>query len=78
MPPRITIRYLLTSSGLGFCCPWAGLMANRAISSEVLATRLGVSGRAVRYQYDSIASGDLKCEHCRNCMKGALDARKKL
>lgn len=71
---RQSIRTLLTS-GLGFCCPWAGLEANRSVSSEMLGTRLGVSGRAVRYQWEAVVSGDLRCENCRGCMKAKLEER---
>lgn len=72
--PKLNIRDLLTR-GLGFCCPWAALEANRHISSEMLGRRIGVSGRAVRYVWESVSVGETKCEHCRNCMKGKLDAR---
>lgn len=65
----------MLTRGLGFCCPYAGLEANRKISCAVLGTRLGVSGRAIRYRYDALASGDIRCERNRNCMKGKLDAR---
>lgn len=71
---RQSVRELL-SRGLGFCCPWAALEANRHISSEVLGARLGVSGRAIRYAWEDISKGGMKCEHCRNCMKEKLDAR---
>ena len=73
----MAINDLLTR-GLGFCCPYAGLEANREISCELLGTRLGVSGRAVRYKYEALASGEIRCERNPNCMKGRLDARKKL
>lgn len=75
--PKIAINDLLTR-GLGFCCPYAGLEANREISCELLGVRLGVSGRAVRYKYAALAEGDLRCERNANCMRGKLDARKRL
>jgi hypothetical protein len=74
---KISIDALLTR-GLGFCCPYAGLESNRKISCELLGVRLGVSGRAVRYKYESLASGEIRCERNANCMKGRLDARKRL
>jgi hypothetical protein len=71
---KLTIRELLTRD-LGFCCPWAGLTANRKISSDMLGTRLGVSGRSVRYQWDKVVSGETKCEHRKDCMKQILERR---
>lgn len=79
MTTRTSIREMLTRD-LGFCCPWAALEANREHSSNVLADRLGVSGRAIRYQWDKVVSGETKCERRSTCMKGKLDAnaRKKV
>lgn len=77
MAAKISIREMLTRD-LGFCCPWAALEANRENSSNVLADRLGVSGRAIRYQWDKVASGETKCEHRSDCMKGKLHARTKV
>ena len=74
MSAKTSIDSLLTR-GLGFCCPWAGLEANRKVSSEILGVRLGVSGRAIRYRYDAVACGDIRCERNANCMRGKLDAR---
>jgi hypothetical protein len=71
---KISIDQLLTR-GLGFCCPYAGLEANRAIPCATLGTRLGVSGRAVRYKYAALAEGEIRCEHNRTCMKEKLHAR---
>lgn len=68
---KISVDQMLTR-GMGFCCPWAGLEANRKVSSELLGVRLGVSGRAIRYRYDAVASGDLRCENNRTCMKGKI------
>ena len=74
MTVKISVDQMLTR-GLGFCCPYAGLEANRAISCAMLGLRLGVSGRAIRYRYDAVASGDLRCERNKTCMKEKLDAR---
>jgi len=71
---KISVDQMLTR-GLGFCCPYAGLEANRAISCATLGTRLGVSGRAIQYKYEALASGEIRCERNRGCMKGKLDAR---
>lgn len=70
---KITVDQLLTRS-LGFCCPYAGLEANRTISCELLGARLGVSGRALRYKYEALAEGEIRCENNRQCMKGKLHA----
>jgi hypothetical protein len=72
--PKTSVDQLLTR-GLGFCCPYAGLEANRKISCALLGVRLGVSGRAVRYKYEALAAGEIRCEHNRNCMKERLHAR---
>lgn len=79
MPIRLSIREMLTRD-LGFCCPWAALEANREHSSNILADRLGVSGRAIRYQWDKVVSGETKCEHRSDCMKEKIsaNARKKV
>ena len=74
---KTSINDLLTR-GLGFCCPYAGLEANREISCELLGARLGVSGRAIRYKYEALADGTIRCEHVKPCMKDKLNARKKL
>jgi hypothetical protein len=65
----------MLTRGLGFCCPYAGLEANRGVSCALLGVRLGVSGRAIRYKYAALAEGEIRCEHNRHCMKGKLDAR---
>lgn len=75
MPTKTSIDSLLTR-GLGFCCPWAGLEANKTISSEILGIRLGVSGRAIRYRYELVVEGSLRCECNPTCMKEKLRARK--
>lgn len=65
----------MLTRNLGFCCQYAGLEANRRVSSPLLAARLGVSDRAIRYKYESLAEGSIRCEGCLNCMKGKLHAR---
>lgn len=72
--PKTSINDLLTR-GLGFCCPYAGLEANRKVSCAMLGVRLGVSGRAVRYKYVALAAGEIRCERNKTCMKEKLRAR---
>lgn len=74
---KTSISDLLTRTGLGFCCPYAGLEANRAVPTGLLAARLGVSARAIRYHYSSLADGGVRCEHLKNCMKERLCPRPK-
>lgn len=65
----------MLTRNLGFCCQYAGLEANRRVSGVLLAARLGVSDRAIRYKYESLADGTIRCENCSTCMKEKLHAR---
>lgn len=68
---RITLRNLITSpDGLGYCCLW--FFFKRYKSTSLIATRLGVSERAVRYAKASVTNGNEGCVGCANCMKGLL------
>lgn len=62
---------------LGFCCTWAGLKANKDVSSELLGLRLGCTGRAIRYCRAALDSGDVRCQHYRDCLKEKIDAKTK-
>lgn len=65
---KITVRLLLTAphpSGLGYCCPW--LFFRHFKQTGLIALRLGVTDRAVRY-----AKAEARCASCEgkaNCMK---------
>ena len=71
MPPppmtRQTLKLLITE-GLGYCCEFAFFKLHKRTS--LIADRLGVSDRAVRYHKMAFKQGDLKCEACKKCLKG--------
>lgn len=64
---RQTVKRLIVE-GLGYCCPWRFFSAYR--QTAVIAARLGVSDRAIRYQKADFKSGRMRCEGCSNCLKG--------
>lgn len=69
---RQTIKLLVTE-GLGYCCLWAffRLFPSRRETS-LIADRLGVSDRAVRYARNNAG----KCEKCKNCLFSTIARRK--
>jgi len=69
MPKRILIKDLITS-GLKYCCPYGFFKMHKR--TGLIAARLGVTERAVRYWKMAFKQGDLKCEGCKNCLKGRL------
>lgn len=71
---KITIKSLVTK-GLGYCCEAAFFRAIK--QTGAIATRLGVSDRAVRYRKELFNEGKIACEHCPNCMDARLTRLKK-
>jgi hypothetical protein len=69
MPKRILIRDLITS-GLNYCCPYAFFRKNKR--TGLIAARLGVTDRAVRYWKMAFKDNCLSCEKRENCLKGRL------
>ena len=71
MTERITIKKLVTSKdGLGYCCLFCFFKCHKR--TGLIAERLGVTDRAVRYWKMAFKQGDLKCERCPGCLKGRL------
>ena len=66
-----TISSLVTSPALGFCCEWAFLTVYRG-KPTLIATRLGVSKRAVVYRFRLLANGKLVCPHKKSCLASRL------
>jgi hypothetical protein len=62
---RGTIHHLITS-GLGYCCPWMFFHLFR--KTGVIAARLGVTERAVRYAKKRVKEGEWVCEGHPTCM----------
>ena len=66
---HITVKALITApppSGLGYCCEW--LFFQKFKRTGIIAERLGVTPRAVKYHKAEAKKG--KCEGCTRCMKG--------
>jgi hypothetical protein len=57
---------LLITSGLGYCCSW--FFFTHFKRTALIAIRLGVTPRAVRYAKAKFKSGEMKCRGCENCM----------
>lgn len=64
----------LVCDGLGYCCRWA-FFKYGSKRTGMIAARLGISDRAVRYQKSAFRSGDLKCECKSNCLKEKFSER---
>lgn len=67
--PRITIHSLVTKD-LGYCCLYAFFRLYR--QTGVIATRLGVTDRAIRKHKEAFRAGELRCGKCKTCMLPAL------
>lgn len=68
-----TIHYYITVD-LNYCCEWAFFKRNR--QTAMIAIRLGVSDRAVRYHKEQFKCGGIACEGRGNCMKDKLEKLK--
>lgn len=62
---RPTIRSMIVED-LGYCCPWFFFAHYRQTS--LIAARLGVTPRAVRYAKAAARSQPRDCEHQKVCM----------
>ena len=62
---KITISSLVTE-GLGYCCEFG--FFRRYKRTGLIAERLGVSERAVRYRKELFAAGKIKCKNCPGCL----------
>ena len=71
MTKRITIKELVTSkNGLGYCCLFCFFKCHKR--TGMIAERLGVTDRAVRYHKMAFKDGNLHCEKQPGCLKGKL------
>lgn len=57
----------LALKGLGYCCLWAFFTVNKR--TGMIATRLGVDSRTIRWQKAKFKAGEMECEKCSNCLK---------
>lgn len=60
----------LIREGLGYCCLWAFFA--RYKRTGMIAARLGVTERAIRYHKADFRAGCLKCEKREKCLKEHL------
>ena len=65
--PRQNISYFI--SLLGYCCEWRFFSLYK--QTCLIAARLGVSDRAVRYRKALWRAGSLRCTGCPRCVKVA-------
>lgn len=70
---RVTIRSMVTGD-LGYCCLW--FFFNRYKQTALIAARLGVTTRAIKYQKVAVRTGCELCEGKENCMKKQLWIRR--
>jgi hypothetical protein len=56
--------------GLGYCCEYAFFRLHKR--TGLIAARLGVEDRTVRYHKMAFKDGKLKCQHAEKCLKGRL------
>lgn len=65
---------LLICEGLGYCCEYAFFKLYRRTS--LIADRLGVTPRAVRYHKAQFDNKELTCKGREKCLKGKLFSAK--
>lgn len=66
---RPTIHSLIVDD-LGYCCEF--FFFSRYKQTAVIAARLGVTTRAVKYHKAAVRDGCEKCPGAANCMKAIL------
>jgi len=66
---RLTFRRLVCRD-LGYCCP--AFFLRQFPETHLVAARLGISDRAVRYQKEALAQGFLDCENSPTCLQKKL------
>jgi len=66
---RVTVKKLVVE-GLGYCCLYAFFKTYKR--TGLIAARLGVSDRAIRYHKMAFKDNCLSCEKRENCLKGRL------
>lgn len=70
---RPTIRIMVVED-LGYCCPYSFFSLYR--QTALIAARLGVTTRAVKYHKQMLRSGQYVCEGKANCLKGKCRAKR--
>lgn len=63
---RNSITWLIVK-GMGYCCEWKFFSLYH--DTALIAARLGVTERAVRYHKAAYENYEIECENCENCMK---------
>lgn len=78
---RVTVKYLITE-GLGYCCQWSFFtlyvqmnMLPKDRETALIATRLGVTTRAVRKAKEAFGEGCFSCEGKEKCLSKFISAR---
>lgn len=66
---RVTVESLICE-GLGYCCEFAFFTCFKR--TGLIAERLGVEPRTVRYHKMAFVDGKTKCEKKPTCLKGKL------
>ena len=69
---RNTVESLIRD--LGYCCMW-GFFRFVSKRTGMIAARLGVTERAVRYAKAKFASAEIRCENRESCLKCKLKGR---
>ena len=68
--PRVnSVEYLVTE-GLGYCCLYA--FFSLYTETELIALRLGVTSRAIRYNKERFSEGEFSCCNGAKCLKSKL------
>ena len=67
MTKRLTIHSMIVDD-LGYCCEAQFFRLYK--QTALVAARLGVTTRAVKYHKARVVSGECTCENKANCMKG--------
>lgn len=68
--PRVTLLSLIQSPAMGYCCEFAFFSKHKR--TAMIALRLGISDRAVRYRKALYNEGKLKCLNFDKCLKARL------
>lgn len=66
---RLTVRLMIVED-LGYCCPKFFFETYK--KTALIAARLGVSERAVRYARDAARDEPLTCSTCKRCLREKL------
>lgn len=69
MTTRLTVQKLICED-LNYCCEWAFFTLHKR--TALIAHRLGVTPRAVRYHKAQMREGELCCQNTKRCLKGKL------